>query len=61
MYQLNAIVAEDEDVVEEDVDCAGEGGEAGEEEALGRRVVVPLVRQTQPPLQVHDLVRHCLS
>ena len=33
------------DVAQEDGDGAGEGGEPREEEALGRRVVVPLVRQ----------------
>ena len=43
------------------MDEAGEGREPGEEEALGRRVVVALVHQPQPPLDVEDLVRQGLK
>ena len=60
-HQLHPVIAEHNDVAQEDVDGAGEGGESREEEALGRRVVVPLVRQPQPPLHVDDLLRHVLS
>ena len=59
-HQLHPVIAEHMDVAQEDGDGAGEGGEPREEEALGRRVVVPLVRQPQPPLQVEDLLRHVL-